>query len=174
MIVIWAVTMAATLLLEFFTVDFFACCISFGAAVALILAACKVDLVWQILVFFVLSIVAICATRPLVKRFLKKPTVPTNIDQNFGKTARLLGDVVDGVSSIKINDVVWQVACDTALKQNDVVTIERVEGNKMIVKPAEANAKTSAETKTSADVKTAAEQPARTKTAKKTASKKGA
>ena len=137
MIVIWAVIVAVALLLEFFTVDFYACCFSFGAAVALILAACKVDILWQIVAFFVLSIVAICATRPLVKRFLKKPTVPTNVDQNFGKTTRLLGDVVDGVSSIKINDVVWKVACDVALKQNDLVVIERVEGNKMIVKPAE-------------------------------------
>ncbi|MCM1404035.1 MAG: NfeD family protein [Prevotella sp.] len=137
MIVVWAVIMAFTLLLEFFTVDFFACCFSVGALVALILAACGVNIYWQVGVFFVLTIVAIGATRPLVKRFMKKPTVPTNVDQNFGKTARLLADVVDGHSSIKINDVVWQVACDTNLKQNDLVTIESVEGNKMVVKAAE-------------------------------------
>lgn len=137
MIVIWAVTTAATLLLEFFTVDFFACCFSFGSLVALILAACKVNLYWQVSVFFVLSIIAICATRPLVKRFAKRPTVPTNVDQNFGKTARLLSDVVDGASSIKINDVVWKVSCAANLKKDDLVTIERVEGNKMVVRLAE-------------------------------------
>ena len=64
---------------------------------------------------------------------MKKPTVPTNVDQNFGKTARLLADVVDGVSSIKINDVVWTAVCDAELKKNDTVSIVRVEGNKMIV-----------------------------------------
>ena len=137
MMVIWAVVIGATLLLEFFTVDFFACCFSLGALVSLILAVFGVELVWQILVFFVVSIVAMCATRPLVKRLIKKPTVPTNVDQNYGKTARLLADVVDGTSSIKINDVVWAVACDAALKKNDLVIIERVEGNKMMVKPAE-------------------------------------
>lgn len=137
MIVVWAVIMAITLLLEFFTVDFFACCFSLGALVALILAACGVNIYWQVGVFFVVTIAAIAATRPLVKHFLKKPTVPTNVDQNFGKTARLLADVVDGHSSIKINDVVWQVACAADLKQNDLVTIESVEGNKMVVKPVE-------------------------------------
>lgn len=137
MIVVWAVIMAITLLLEFFTVDFFACCFSLGALVALILAACGVNIYWQVGVFFVVTIAAIAATRPLVKRFMKKPTVPTNVDQNFGKTARLLADVVDGHSSIKINDVVWQVACAADLKQNDLVIIESVAGNKMIVKPAE-------------------------------------
>lgn len=137
MIVVWAVIMAITLLLEFFTVDFFACCFSLGALVALILTACGVNIYWQVGVFFVVTIAAIAATRPLVKHFLKKPTVPTNVDQNFGKTARLLADVVDGHSSIKINDVVWQVSCAADLKQNDLVTIESVEGNKMIVKPVE-------------------------------------
>ena len=135
MIVVWAVVMALTLLLEFFTVDFFASCFSLGALVALVLAACGVNVYWQVTIFFILTIVALCVARPLLKRWLKKPTVPTNVDQNFGKKVRLLTDVVDGTSSIKINDVVWKVTCEANLKQNDEVMIERVEGNKMIVKP---------------------------------------
>lgn len=156
MIIIWAMVIAGTLLLEFFTVDFFACCFSLGALVSLILAICKVDLIWQLLVFFVVTIVAICATRPLVKKLMKKPTVPTNVDQNFGKTTRLLADVVDGVSSIKINDVVWTALCDAELKQNDTVVIDRVEGNKMVVKAVVAEA----------DKPVAAEQPAKKQKAK--------
>ena len=137
MIVVWAAVMAFTLLLEFFTVDFFACCFSVGALIALILAACGVNVYWQVGIFFVVTVIALCGCRPLLKRLSKKPTVPTNVDQNFGKKARLLTDVVDGASSIKINDVVWKVACEANLKQNDEVVIERVEGNKMIVKPVE-------------------------------------
>lgn len=136
MIVVWAVVMALTLLLEFFTVDFFASCFSVGALVALILAACHVNVYWQVGIFFVVTVVALCTARPLLKRLIKKPMVPTNVDQYFGKTARLLSDVVDGTSSIKINDVVWKVTCGANLKQNDEVVIERVEGNKMIVQPA--------------------------------------
>lgn len=135
MIIIWAMVIAGTLLLEFFTVDFFACCFSFGALVALIITVFEVDVIWQLVGFFVATIIAICASRPLVKKFLKKPTVPTNVDQNFGKTARLLADVVDGKSTIKINDVVWAVVCEANLKKDDTVVIESVEGNKMVVKP---------------------------------------
>ena len=135
MIVIWAVVMAFTLLLEFFTVDFFACCFSLGALVALILAACHVNVYWQVGVFFVVAIIALVGARPILKRLIKKPTVATNVDQNFGKKVRLLADVQDGESSIKLNDVVWKVSCNVALKKNDEVVIERVEGNRMIVKP---------------------------------------
>ena len=101
MIVTWAAVIAFSLLLEFFTVDFFACCFAVGAVVPLILAACGVNIYWQVSIFFLVTLVAICAARPVLKRLIKKPTVPTNVDQNFGKTARLLGDVVDGQSSIK-------------------------------------------------------------------------
>ncbi|MCQ2381676.1 MAG: NfeD family protein [Clostridia bacterium] len=135
MIVVWAMVMALTLLLEFFTIDFFACCFSLGAVVALILAACNVSLYWQVAIFFIVTVVALCTARPLLKRLVKKTTVPTNIDQNFGKQVRLLADVVNGESSIKINDVIWKVTCEAKLKQNDEVTIERVEGNKMVVVP---------------------------------------
>ncbi|MBQ7973976.1 MAG: NfeD family protein [Clostridia bacterium] len=135
MITIWSVVIAATLLLEFFTVDFCSCCFSFAGVVALILAICGVDVTWQLAVFFVVACIAIIATRPLVKKLMKKPTIPTNIDQNFGKTTRLLADVVEGKSSIKINDVVWIAVCNADLKKDDLVSIERVEGNKMIVKP---------------------------------------
>ena len=137
MIIIWAMVIAGTLLLEFFTADFYACCFSLGAIASLILAICKVEVVWQLVVFFAVTIVAICATRPLVKKLMKKPTEPTNVDKNFGKTTRLLADVVDGASSIKINDVVWTALCDADLKKNATVMIERVEGNKMVVKPVE-------------------------------------
>lgn len=134
MIIIWSTVIAGTLLLEFFTVDFFACCFSVGAIISLILAICHVDIIWQLLVFFIVTIIAICATRPLVKKLMSKQ-IPTNIDKNFGKTTHLLADVVDGLSSIKINDVIWTVVCNADLKKNDLVTIENVEGNKMIVKP---------------------------------------
>lgn len=136
-IITWAVVMAVTLLLEFFTVDFFACCFSFGALISLILAACGVNIYWQVSLFFIVTVIAILATRPLVRYFIKRPTVPTNIDQNFGKKVRLMSDVVDGHATIKINDVVWKVNCDVPLKQDDEVVIECVEGNKMIVKPVE-------------------------------------
>ena len=136
MIVTWAVVMAFTLLLEFFTVDFFASCFSLGSVVALILAACGVNIYWQVAIFFNVTAIALVGARPLLKRWIKKPTIPTNVDQYFGKKARLLADVVDGQSSIKVNDVIWKVSCEENLKQNDEVMIERVEGNKMIVKSA--------------------------------------
>lgn len=134
-IIVWAVLIAVALLVEFFTTDFFAVCFSVGGVVALILAACGLNLYWQVPIFILSSLLALVGARPLLKKFLIKQTVPTNLDQNFGKQTKLLSDVVDGKSTIKINDVVWTAVCeDGNLKKDDVVMIERAEGNKVIVK----------------------------------------
>lgn len=134
MIIIWAILVAVTLLVEFFTTDFFAVCFAVGGIVALILAACGLNLYFQIPFFIVITLLAIIFARPLLKKLVIKKTIPTNLDQNFGKQAKLLADVVDGTSSIKINDVVWTAVCDAPLKKGDLVTIESAEGNKIIVK----------------------------------------
>lgn len=134
-VIVWSVLVAVTLLVEFFTTDFFAACFSLGGLVALILAACGLNLYFQIPFFIVVSLLAIIFARPLLKKLLIKKTIPTNLDQNFGKQVKLLADVVDGQSQIKINDVIWTAVCeDAALKKGDVVVIERAEGNKIIVK----------------------------------------
>lgn len=136
MIIIWAVLIAATLLFEFFTTDFFACCFSLGGVVALILAACGANIYWQIPVFIVITLVALFGARPFLKRLLIKKTIPTNLDQHIGATTKLLTDVVDGKSTVKINDVVWTVVCEEDLKAGDKVIIEKPMGNKLVVKGA--------------------------------------
>lgn len=134
-IIIWAVLIAVALLVEFFTTDFFAVCFAVGGVVALILAVCGLNLYFQVPIFIAISLLALVLARPLLKKFLIKKTVPTNLDQNFGKQTKLLSDVVNGQSTIKINDVVWTAVCeDSNLKKDDLVVIERAEGNKVIVK----------------------------------------
>ncbi len=136
MIIVWAVLVAATLLFEFLTTDFFACCFSLGGIVALILAACGANLYWQIPVFIVITLVALFGARPFLKKFFLKKTIPTNFDQYLGTTTKLLSDVVDGKSTVKINDVVWTAVCEENLKTGDTVTIEKPVGNKLVVKGA--------------------------------------
>ena len=72
--------------------------------------------------------------RPLLQKWFIKKTVPTNHDVYFGKTTKLLADVVEGVSTIKLGDVIWTAVCDEPLKKDDVVEIIKTEGNKYIVK----------------------------------------
>jgi len=134
LIIIWAVVIAAALLLEFLTYEFYTAWFSVGGLAALIMAACEVDLHWQIIVFVLLSTALLLSLRPIVKRFVSTETVPTNLDANIGKAFKLLEDVSDNKSTIKINDVVWNVKCDAVLKTGQEIIITGMHGNKYIVK----------------------------------------
>ena len=133
LIIIWAVVIAAALLLEFITYEFYTAWFSAGGLAALLMAVFGIDLHWQIIVFVVLSTTLLLFLRPIVKRLLETDTVPTNAEANKGKVVKLLEDVVDGLSTIKLHDVVWNVSCNASLKAGTEVIIKGTEGNKYIV-----------------------------------------
>ncbi len=134
MIIIWAVVIAVALVIEAFSTDFFSICFAGGGIVSLILAATGVDLYWQIGSFFVIAVLLVVFVRPLLKKAIIKKTIPTNMDMNLNKKVKLLEDVVEGRSTVKINGVVWNAVCETPLKKDDTVTIVNLDGNKIIVK----------------------------------------
>jgi len=133
LIIIWAVVIAAALLLEFITYEFYTAWFAAGGLVALILAACEVSLEWQLIVFVVLSTALLVSLRPIVKKWVSVKTVPTNIDATIGKTVKLDADVVDGKSHITLYGSVWVALCNDNLKQGQEVTITGTDGNKYIV-----------------------------------------
>jgi len=137
LIIIWACVIAVALLVEFFTVDFSAICFATSGVILLILTVCNVPLVWQIPIYVVATILFIIFLRPLLKKTITRKTIPTNIDINFGKKVKLLADVVNGFSEVKLGDIMWTVVCDKALKKGDTVEIIKAEGNKLIVKGGE-------------------------------------
>ena len=75
----------------------------------------------------------LAALRSITKRFIHAKTIPTNVDANVGMKYKLLKDVVDGRSKIKIGDTFWTVAINEELKSGAVVEITGMEGNKYIV-----------------------------------------
>jgi membrane protein implicated in regulation of membrane protease activity len=110
----------------------FAC----GGVAALVLASLDIDWMWQVIAFVVVSLGTFVAFRPLARKFMKTPTVPTNADVNFGKKFKLLADVKGGRSTVKVNDVVWTVLVDTDLKAGDFVILKDISGNKYIAETA--------------------------------------
>jgi len=135
MIIIWAVVIAAALLIEFLVYNLVSTWFAVGGLAALISAPCGLDWPWQILVFFVASFAFLLGLRPFIAKFLKTKTTPTNADEQIGKKYKLTKDVKEGRSEIKINDVLWVVECETeGLKEGAVVEITGISGNKYMVK----------------------------------------
>ena len=133
LIIIWAAVIAIALVLELITCDLYTSWFCAGGLAALIMAACGVDVHWQVIVFVVLSVALLVSLRPIFKRMLQVQTTYTNLDANVGKEFKLLENVKEGLSTIRINDVIWTVKCNAALKAGADVVVTGTDGNKYVV-----------------------------------------
>ena len=138
MLIVWGVVFVAFLLIEIISEDLIAIWFSLGALIALIVAAIK-PIPWYVSIF--VYIVSSLLLFILLGRYIKKKMKPgdetiTNVETYIGKKYRLLEDItLDQNGIIKIDGVEWScVSFDNQdIKKDTLVTVKKIEGNKMIV-----------------------------------------
>lgn len=111
-----------------------------GGVAALIAAICQAAIWLQAVVFFTVSIAALLATRPLVRKFVgQAPT--TNADRVVGMSGRVT-EVIDNhipSGAVYIDGKTWSARSETGevLPEGAMVTAVRMEGVKLYVKTEE-------------------------------------
>lgn len=110
-----------------------------GAVAAAITSMFVSDILIQIIVFVAVSGITLAATRPFVKKIIKFKKVNTNSDKNIGKTAVVTIDIDNEQSKgqVKINGETWtaRTTDNSKPKAGDTVTVESIEGVKLMVTP---------------------------------------
>lgn len=115
---------------------------AFGALISLIISVIPGTPWWaELIVFLAISITTLFALRPVFRRYFKRNIVRTNIDGFIGKK----GYVIEDISflrpgAIKIGDVSWTaipVNEKDTIKENEIVEVVSLSGNKIIVKKVE-------------------------------------
>lgn len=109
-----------------------------GAVVAMILAVCGVDnLMIQILVFVAVSVIALIATRPLVKKLTGKRKQPTNADRSIGKTVIVTSEInnENGEGIVTLSGVTWSARSEdgSVIPAGEKAVVKSIEGVKLIV-----------------------------------------
>lgn len=109
-----------------------------GAAAGLITAELGGTPWLQIVLFLVVSIAALIATRPLSRKMLDKRITPTNADRVLRRTARVTEQVDNGHSSgaVYIDGKTWTARSEdgAVIAKDTMVTVVRMEGVKLFVK----------------------------------------
>ena len=108
-----------------------------GSVAGLIAAICNGPLWLQVVLFFVVSVLTLIATRPLVARMVTKDNVATNADRVLGKTARVT-EVIDNTiptGAVYIDGKTWTArsANDEVIAVSEMVRVVKMEGVKLIV-----------------------------------------
>ena len=93
----------------------------------------------QIIIFVVASVALFVLTRPFVKNVIKLKSEPTNLDRIIGQSVAVTERIDNkaDTGAIKYDGKIWTARSndfDVTFEKGDFVTVDRIEGVKVIVK----------------------------------------
>ncbi|MBR0491771.1 MAG: NfeD family protein [Clostridia bacterium] len=133
----WLIIAGIFFIAEIFTTGFLVFWFGIGGIVSMITSFFIPDLVIQTVIFIIVSVILIFATKPLVNRFLKTDSVNTNAFSIIGKHGIVIKDFdsIQGKGQIKVGHEVWSAEelNDKKLEKGAEVVVVKIDGVKAIV-----------------------------------------
>lgn len=138
MLWIWIGLIVIFVIVEAATVQLVTVWFAVGGIAGLISYAFGLEIWMQILIFAVVSAVALAVTRPFVKRFTKGRKQPTNADRYIGQEATVTEPISNELSkgAVRIGGLEWMARTvdNSEVDKGERVTVEAIEGAKLLVK----------------------------------------
>lgn len=135
--IIWIAAIIVFGITEAVTVGLVSIWFVIGSVAGLITAVAGGSILLQIIVFFIVSIAALVATRPLVQKLVKKNAVATNADRVLGGTARVTETIDNTIPTgeVYIDGKAWTARSlsGAVIAPDTLVTVIRMEGVKLMV-----------------------------------------
>ena len=136
--IFWLVAMIVLLIVEGMVPGLVSIWFALGALAAMISSFFHAPFWLQLVWFAVVSLAALCITRPLVKKYVNAKIQPTNADALIGKECIVTKciDNIAGEGAVKISGQVWTArSADDSVKieQGQIVRVKEIQGVKLIV-----------------------------------------
>ena len=139
--IVWLVLMVVFLAAEASTVSMVSLWFAAGALIALLTALAGGPAWLQTLLFLAVSAGLLLALRPLVKKYLSPKLTATNVDSVVGSTGLVTAaiDNVTAVGQVKLGAMEWTARSTSGqpIPAGTLVKVDRIEGVKAFVSPAE-------------------------------------
>jgi len=142
---VWLALMVVFLIMEANTVAMVSLWFAAGALVALIASLFAAPVGLQVALFLVVSGALLACLRPMVRKYIKPKITKTNVDAIVGSRGYVTGEI-DNVSAqgqVKLGAMYWTARSSEGIKipEGTLVQVDRIEGVKVFVSPAEVEAK---------------------------------
>lgn len=138
MLWIWIGLIVIFVIVEAATVQLVTVWFAVGGIAGLIAYTFGLEIWMQILIFAVVSAVALAVTRPFVKRFTKGRKQPTNADRYIGQEATVTEPISNELSkgAVRIGGLEWtaRTVDNSEVDKGERVSVEAIEGAKLLVK----------------------------------------
>ncbi len=136
---IWIAVIATAIVIETLTDQLVSIWFVPAAAVCIVLDFLSLDVVWQVLIFLLISAVGIILSKTVFAKYLAKGNAKTNIEAIVGEkcivTERI--DNFAGCGLAKVRGQIWSarsVSDDDIYEIGDVLNVVAIEGVKLICK----------------------------------------
>ena len=134
----WLVVFILLILIELATMGLTTIWFAGGAVAGFVASMLGSNVVIQAAAFFAVSILLLFFTRPFAVRYINSNKTKTNVDGLIGQEALVLEEInnIRETGCAKLEGKEWTARSmnDTVIPKDTVVTVERIEGVKLIVK----------------------------------------
>ena len=139
--IIWLVLMVVFVCMEANTVTLVSVWFAVGSLGAMLISLLHGPVWLQIVVFFVLAVGTLSLLRPFLRKYIKPKVVKTNVDAVIGSTG-YVQQTIDNLSAsgqVKLGAMYWTARSTSGevIPEGTLVKVERIEGVKVFVTPAE-------------------------------------
>ena len=135
--IIWLILMVVFIMMEASTVAVISLWFAVGALAAMIASLLGGALWLQLVVFFAVSCLLLCALRPVLKRFFTPKLTKTNADAIVGTTGLVIGQINNVLAhgQVKLGAMQWSARSTTGavIEEGTLVRVDRIEGVKVFV-----------------------------------------
>ncbi len=140
MLWIWVALLAIFVIIEATTAQLLTIWFAIGSFAALVTSFFTDNVLIQVVVFVVVSVVILAATRPIVKKMTAAKKQATNADMYIGQEG-IVTEEIDNISAkglVKVKGAVWTARSEidnVKIAEGTHVTVIRIEGVKLIIRP---------------------------------------
>ena len=139
--ILWLVLLVVFLIIEASTVTVVSLWFAAGALAAMAVSLLRGAIWLQAAAFLAVSVVLLTALRPLVRKYVTPKLTATNIDSLIGTIGIVTADI-DNISAsgqVKLNGMDWTARSSSgeSISAGIKVRVDRIEGVKLFVTPAE-------------------------------------
>ena len=140
-VICWLLLAAVFILIEIISLGLTTIWFAGGALTGFILSLLGVDLLWQLIMFCVVSVLLLIFTRPIAVRWLNKDRIKTNAESLIGETAVVMEQIdnLTGSGQVQVRGQFWTARTEAAegtcvIETGKTVKIQKISGVKLIVK----------------------------------------
>ena len=143
--IFWLIAMVIFMATEGMTVTLISIWFAVGALGAVIVALLGGNLILQVTVFLALAVLLLFCLRGMVRKHFTPRLTKTNVDSVIGATGIVITPVnnIAALGQVQINGMEWSARStnNTHIPTGTLVKVDKIEGVKVFVSPAEVPAK---------------------------------